>query len=125
MMETRFQSKEIRIPKPEFDLTSSSPCQYFKSSFARSLSFSSNKTKSLDFGINYGNSNINKFSNCTTNNSGPQSITEEDQIFSNDGNSSSSSSNNDTPGQQNSGIWNNAATTFQQHQQQVSFVLNH
>ena len=52
MMETRLQSNEVRIPKPEFDLNSSSQCQYFKSSFARSLSFSCSQTKSLDFGLN-------------------------------------------------------------------------
>lgn len=54
-MESRLQSNEIHIPKPEFDLTATAaPCQYFKSSFARSLSFNTNKTKSLEFGINFG-----------------------------------------------------------------------
>lgn len=73
-METRLQSKEVRIPKLDFDLTTTAaPCQYFyKSSFARSLSYSNNnnnkttnnhngyhhnQTKSLDFGINYGLNN--------------------------------------------------------------------
>lgn len=80
-MESGLQSNEVRIPKaapsitssnpfikqrsetgppslsssvnpPDFDL--GSPCQYFKSSFARSLSMHSNQTKSLDFGINFG-----------------------------------------------------------------------
>lgn len=77
-METRLQSNEIRIPKPEFGVkssnsqtgsdglntsgsSSSSNCHhYFKSSFARSLStFGSSpqsKSLSLDFAINYGNS---------------------------------------------------------------------
>lgn len=67
-METRLQSNEIRIPKPElktsFDLlntsngsTGDNNCQhYFKSSFARSLSTfgASPQSKSLDFTINYG-----------------------------------------------------------------------
>lgn len=53
-METRLQSNEIRVPKPEFEYDSQEPCQYFKSAFARSLSFSNNKTKSLDIGINFG-----------------------------------------------------------------------
>lgn len=74
-METRLQSKEVRIPKLDFDLTTTAaPCQYFyKSSFARSLTYSNNnnnnnktnnhngyhhnQTKSLDFGINYGFNN--------------------------------------------------------------------
>lgn len=68
-MESRLQSKEIHIPKPDFDLTNSAaPCQYFKSSFARSLSFSSNKAKSLDFCINFG---------IAKGNHGPSSISEE------------------------------------------------
>lgn len=72
-METRLQSNEVRIPKPEFHLKSSSSSgtgdllntsmtsngtssHYFKSSFARSLSTfgSSPQSKSLDFAINYG-----------------------------------------------------------------------
>lgn len=74
-METRLQSNEIRIPKPEFHLRSNgtgdlntsmtsngserepgSSSHYFKSSFARSLSTfgSSPQSKSLDFAINYG-----------------------------------------------------------------------
>lgn len=57
-METRLQSNEIRVPKPEFEYNSQEPCQYFKSAFARSLSFSNNKTKSLDIGINFG---LNKY----------------------------------------------------------------
>jgi hypothetical protein len=49
-METRLQSKEIRLPK--FDLTSPLPCQYFKSSFAKTLSTitqNSHAAKSLDY----------------------------------------------------------------------------
>lgn len=71
-METRLQSNEVRIPKPEFDLKGSSGTatgpdlssssssnnynHYFKSSFARSLSSfgSSPQSKSLDYAINYG-----------------------------------------------------------------------
>lgn len=73
-METRLQSNEIRIPKPEFSVktsrgsdslntstgsnSSSNSHHYFKSSFARSLStFASSpqsKSLSLDFAINYG-----------------------------------------------------------------------
>lgn len=68
-METRLQSNEIRVPKPEFEYNSQEPCQYFKSAFARSLSFSNNKTKSLDIGINFG---LNK--NCEN-----ETITEDAQ----------------------------------------------
>lgn len=72
-METRLQSNEVRIPKPEFDLKTSftgsdllnsstgssgsgGAQHYFKSSFARSLSTfgSSPQSQSLDFTINYG-----------------------------------------------------------------------
>lgn len=67
-MDSRLQSNEIHIPKPEFDLTSSAaPCEYFKSSFARSLSFTNTKAKSLDFSINFG----------LAKNNGPSSIIEE------------------------------------------------
>uniref|UniRef100_A0A182NIG8 Uncharacterized protein n=1 Tax=Anopheles dirus TaxID=7168 RepID=A0A182NIG8_9DIPT len=78
-IETHLQSNEVRIPKKsnEFDVTGSSvaPCQYFKSSFARSLSFSQGPgggpasgggrgggpyggaeqhfTRSLDFDVNF------------------------------------------------------------------------
>ncbi|KFB48629.1 AGAP006374-PA-like protein [Anopheles sinensis] len=71
-IETRLQSNEVRIPKKstEFDLTASpaAPSQYFKSSFARSLSFSQGPggpgggpygsaeqhfTRSLDFDVNF------------------------------------------------------------------------
>ncbi|XP_050073798.1 uncharacterized protein LOC126561596 [Anopheles maculipalpis] len=85
-IETHLQSNEVRIPKKsnEFDVTTSAgggsgggggpPCQYFKSSFARSLSFSQGPggapgggggvrgpyggaeqhfTRSLDFDVNY------------------------------------------------------------------------
>lgn len=72
-METRLQSNEIRVPKPEFEYNSQEPCQYFKSAFARSLSFSNNKTKSLDIGINFG---LNK--NCEN-----ETITE-DALFDDD-----------------------------------------
>lgn len=43
-------------PPGALDFDFNSPCQYFKSSFARSLSMNagSNQTKSLDFGINFG-----------------------------------------------------------------------
>lgn len=76
-MESRLQSKEIHIPKPDFDLSNSAaPCQYFKSSFARSLSFSSNKAKSLDFCVNYG------MTKAITN--GPVSINEESPSTIND-----------------------------------------
>lgn len=63
-METRLQSNEVRIPKPEFDMKNSSfgsdtldgsqtgGSHYFKSSFARSLS--TPQSKSLDFSINCG-----------------------------------------------------------------------
>lgn len=72
-IETRLQSNEVRIPKKtEFDVSSSAaPCQYFKSSFARSLSFSQSGggggqygaanhhfTRSLDFEVNFGLSTI-------------------------------------------------------------------
>ncbi|XP_021696854.1 flocculation protein FLO11 [Aedes aegypti] len=69
-IETRLQSNEVRIPKKtEFDVSSSAaPSQYFKSSFARSLSFSQSGgspygaggsdqhhfTRSLDFEVNFG-----------------------------------------------------------------------
>lgn len=68
-IETRLQSNEVRIPKKTgFDVSSSAaPCQYFKSSFARSLSFNQNGgspyggagqhnhfTRSLDFEVNFG-----------------------------------------------------------------------
>ncbi|XP_053675001.1 uncharacterized protein LOC128725292 [Anopheles nili] len=76
-IETHLQSNEVRIPKKrsEFDVTSSAaPCHYFKSSFARSLSFSQGPggggsgghggrgpyggadqhfTRSLDFDVNF------------------------------------------------------------------------
>lgn len=50
------QSNEVRIPKnPDFDLSPTAPpCQYFKSSFARSLSLTTSGTKSLDIDINFG-----------------------------------------------------------------------
>ncbi|XP_058464745.1 uncharacterized protein LOC131438628 [Malaya genurostris] len=74
-IETRLQSNEVRIPKKTgFDVSSSAaPCQYFKSSFARSLSFSQGGggsgtaqyaaagehfTRSLDFEVNFGLSTI-------------------------------------------------------------------
>ena len=80
-IETHLQSNEVRIPKKssaatvaataEFDVSSTAaPCQYFKSSFARSLSFSqggqghyggggdNHFTRSLDFEVNYGLSTI-------------------------------------------------------------------
>lgn len=48
------QSNEVRIPKGEFDFSpTAQPCQYFKSSFAKSLSFCNNQTKSLDLEINF------------------------------------------------------------------------
>uniref|UniRef100_A0A8D8H102 (northern house mosquito) hypothetical protein n=1 Tax=Culex pipiens TaxID=7175 RepID=A0A8D8H102_CULPI len=73
-IETHLQSNEVRIPKKssgtEFDVSATAaPCQYFKSSFARSLSFSqggqgqyggdqNHFTRSLDFEVNYGLSTI-------------------------------------------------------------------
>lgn len=76
-IETRLQSNEVRIPKKtEFDVSSSAaPSQYFKSSFARSLSFNQGGpgaggsggpfgpagyhfTRSLDFEVNVGLSPI-------------------------------------------------------------------
>ncbi|XP_058837301.1 serine-rich adhesin for platelets-like [Topomyia yanbarensis] len=73
-IETHLQSNEVRIPKKTgFDVSSSAaPCQYFKSSFARSLSFSQGGgggggpygtaeqhfTRSLDFEVNFGLSTI-------------------------------------------------------------------
>ncbi|XP_059612899.1 uncharacterized protein LOC132259336 [Phlebotomus argentipes] len=53
-MDTRLQSNEVRIPKPEFDLKSGIQCQYFQSSFARSLMLNqSNFTRSLDIPLNF------------------------------------------------------------------------
>uniref|UniRef100_A0A182WCB4 Uncharacterized protein n=1 Tax=Anopheles minimus TaxID=112268 RepID=A0A182WCB4_9DIPT len=78
-IETHLQSNEVRIPKKSNDFDGSKsagggPCQYFKSSFARSLSFSQGPggppggggvmrgpyggaeqhfTRSLDFDVNY------------------------------------------------------------------------
>lgn len=57
------QSNEVRIPKGEFDFSpTAQPCQYFKSSFAKSLSFCSTQTKSLDLEINF---NLQEFDNVT------------------------------------------------------------
>lgn len=57
------QSNEVRIPKGEFDFSpTAQPCQYFKSSFAKSLTFCSNQTKSLDLEINF---NLHEFDNVT------------------------------------------------------------
>lgn len=48
------QSNEVRIPKGEFDFSPhAQPCQYFKSSFAKSLTFCTNQTKSLDLEMNF------------------------------------------------------------------------
>lgn len=50
-METRLQSSEVRIPKsPQSPI---SACPTFKSSFARSLSFSTNQHKPLDLEISF------------------------------------------------------------------------
>lgn len=50
-METRLQSSEVRIPKsPQSPI---SVCPTFKSSFARSLSFSTNQHKPLDLEISF------------------------------------------------------------------------
>lgn len=51
------QSNEVRIPKnnADFDFSPTAPpCQYFKSSFARSLSLTTSGTKSLEIDINFG-----------------------------------------------------------------------
>lgn len=53
------QSNEIRIPKNhgDFDFSpTAQPCQYFKSSYARSLSLTigTEQTKSLEIGLNFG-----------------------------------------------------------------------
>lgn len=50
-METRLQSSEVRLPKsPQSPI---SACPTFKSSFARSLSFSTNQHKPLDLEISF------------------------------------------------------------------------
>lgn len=50
-METSFQSSEVRLPKsPQSPI---SGCPTFKSSFARSLSFSTNQHKPLDLEISF------------------------------------------------------------------------
>ncbi|XP_055703019.1 uncharacterized protein LOC129801744 isoform X2 [Phlebotomus papatasi] len=55
MMDTQLQSNEVRIPKTEFDLKSGIQCQYFQSSFARSLILNqTNYTRSLDIPLNFG-----------------------------------------------------------------------
>lgn len=55
-METRLQSSEVRIPK-QVNSPQSPPiiagCPTFKSSFARSLSFSTNQHKPLDLEISF------------------------------------------------------------------------
>lgn len=54
-MDTQLQSNEVRIPKTEFDLKSGIQCQYFQSSFARSLILNqTNYTRSLDITFNFG-----------------------------------------------------------------------
>lgn len=50
-METRLQSSEVRIPKSPQSPVSGYPT--FKSSFARSLSFSTNQNKPLDLEISF------------------------------------------------------------------------
>lgn len=58
-METRLQSSEVRIPKVEpnggggFEFSTLAPCPYFQSSFARSLSFNTNQSQSLDFELSF------------------------------------------------------------------------
>lgn len=54
-METRMQSSEVRIPKIDssFEFSTVTPCQYFQSSFARSLSFNTNQSQSLDFELSF------------------------------------------------------------------------
>lgn len=71
-METRFESNEVRLPKNdsfEFSqnnknnvspIKSPASCQYFKSSFARSLSFNTNQSQSLDFELSF------RISKCDT-----------------------------------------------------------
>uniref|UniRef100_A0A1B0CGT1 Putative lateral signaling target protein 2 n=1 Tax=Lutzomyia longipalpis TaxID=7200 RepID=A0A1B0CGT1_LUTLO len=56
-MDKGLQSNEVRIPKPEFDVKSGIQCQYFQSSFARSLMLNqSNCTRSLDIPLNFEDS---------------------------------------------------------------------
>uniref|UniRef100_A0A1L8DBH6 Uncharacterized protein n=1 Tax=Nyssomyia neivai TaxID=330878 RepID=A0A1L8DBH6_9DIPT len=53
-MDKGLQSNEVRIPKAEFDLKTGIQCQYFQSSFARSLMLNqSNCTRSLDIPLNF------------------------------------------------------------------------
>lgn len=70
-METRLQSSEVRLPRNDsFEFSANnksnvspikSPgCQYFKSSFARSLSFNTNQSQSLDFELSF------RISKCDT-----------------------------------------------------------
>lgn len=108
-MESGLQSNEVRIPKtatstsfklsgvfsapkakgeepggpasnpPDFDL--GSPCQYFKSSFARSLSMHSHQTKSLDFGVNFGLSRSATIREMTTTASGKDAAYSDGEDF--------------------------------------------
>lgn len=71
-METRLENNEVRLPKNdsfEFSpnnktnvspIKSPASCQYFKSSFARSLSFNTNQSQSLDFELSF------RISKCDT-----------------------------------------------------------
>lgn len=54
-MESRLQSSEVRLPKIDsnFEFSSVTPCAYFQSSFARSLSFNTNQSQSLDFELSF------------------------------------------------------------------------
>lgn len=71
-METRIENTEVRLPRNdsfEFSpnnkinvspIKSPASCQYFKSSFARSLSFNTNQSQSLDFELSF------RISKCDT-----------------------------------------------------------
>lgn len=71
-MEARLENDEVRLPRNdsfEFSpnnktnvspMKSPASCQYFKSSFARSLSFNTNQSQSLDFELSF------RISKCDT-----------------------------------------------------------
>lgn len=59
-MESCLENNEVRLPRNDsFETNNISPiksptsCQYFKSSFARSLSFNTNQSQSLDFELSF------------------------------------------------------------------------
>ncbi len=74
-METRLGYNEVTLPKSDSakfspnnrktnvsPIKSLAPCQYFKSSFARSLSFNTNQSQSLDFELSFRISKCDKTS---------------------------------------------------------------